>query len=300
MADELRQPLDDRREEVGPVVRVDPLHHRRDALQPHAGVDRLERQRRQRPVRGAIELHEDQVPDLEPARAVLRVVRDAVLALGQLGAAVVVQLAARPARAGVAHAPEVLVVALRDVAPAHQPLRRQADLIGPDAVGLLVIGVDRGGHSLGRQAELLGQVLPRPVDGVALEVVAEAPVAEHLEQGLVARRAADLLEVVVLAGHPQAGLRVHRAHVVALLLAGQHALEVRHPGVDEQQGGIVARQQRRRRHAGMPALLEEALVALADLRCRHRLQRFTSSPGPSHHKSRLPPALRLRGCGGSA
>ena len=53
--------------------------------------------------------------------------------------------------------------------------------------------------------------LPRPVDRVALEVVAEAPVAEHLEQGVVPRRPADLLEVVVLAGHPEAALDVHGA-----------------------------------------------------------------------------------------
>ena len=189
------------------------------------------------------------------------------------GPAVVVELAAGPARAGVAHAPEVLLVALRDIAPAHQPLRRKADLIGPDAVGLVVIGVDRGGHPVRRQAELLGEVFPGPMDGVALEVVAKAPVAQHLEQGVVARRPADLLEVVVLAGHAQAGLRVDRAHVVALLLAGQHALEGSHPGVDEQERGIVARQQGGSGHAGMPALLEEALVALADLRRRHWLQR---------------------------
>ena len=48
-----------------------------------------------------------------------------------------------------------------------------------------------------------GQEVPRPVDGVALEVVAEAPVAEHLEEGVVPWRPADLLEVVVLAGHAQ-------------------------------------------------------------------------------------------------
>ena len=86
------------------------------------------------------------------------------------------------------------------------PLRRQADLIRPDAVRLVVIGVDGRGDALAGDAELDGQELPGPVDRLALEVVAEAPVAEHLEQGLVARRAADLLEVVVLARDAQAGL----------------------------------------------------------------------------------------------
>ena len=51
------------------------------------------------------------------------------------------------------------------------------------------------------------------MDRLALEVVAEAPVAEHLEERVVARRPADLLEVVVLAGDAQAALVVDRAVV---------------------------------------------------------------------------------------
>ena len=58
-----------------------------------------------------------------------------------------------------------------------------------------------------------GQELPRPVDRLALEVVAEAPVAEHLEERVVTWRAPDLLEVVVLAGDPQAALDIDRARV---------------------------------------------------------------------------------------
>ena len=59
------------------------------------------------------------------------------------------------------------------------------------------------------------------VDRIALEVVAEAAVAEHLEEGVVARRAPDLLEVVVLAGDAQGALVVDRARVAARLGAGQ-------------------------------------------------------------------------------
>jgi hypothetical protein len=51
------------------------------------------------------------------------------------------------------------------------------------------------------------------VDGLALEVVAERPVAEHLEEGVMARGAPDLLEVVVLAGDPETALVVDRAVV---------------------------------------------------------------------------------------
>jgi len=67
------------------------------------------------------------------------------------------------------------------------------------------------------------------MDRFALEVVAEAPVAEHLEEGVVPRRAPDLFEVVVLAGHAQAALVVGRADVAALLAARQDVLELDHP-----------------------------------------------------------------------
>ena len=162
MPDERGQALDDRHEEVGPVVRVHFLDRARHALEAHAGVDALERQRSQRAVGGAVELHEHQVPDLEPARAVLRVVRHAVGTLGEMRAAVVVELAAGPAGPGVAHPPEVLLVADGDVAPAHEPLGREPDLLGPDAVRLVVVGVDGRGDALGVQAELIGQELPVP------------------------------------------------------------------------------------------------------------------------------------------
>ena len=265
VADERGQALDDRHEQVGAVVRVDALHDRADALEPHPGVDALEGQLGQRPVRGTVELHEDEVPDLEPARAVLGVIRHAARSFGKVGAPVVVQLAARATGAGVAHAPEVLLVAGGDIPPADEALRRQPDLVGPYRTRLLVIGVHGGGDAIARDAELIGQELPGPVDGVALEVIAEAPVAEHLEQRVVAGRPPHLLEVVVLALDAEAELRVHRADVVALLLAGQHALEGCHARVDEQERRVVAREQRRRGHAGVAARLEEALVLLADL-----------------------------------
>ena len=166
---------------------------------------------------------------------------DAVRALGEVGAAVVVDLAARPAGAGLGHPPEVLVVAGVDVAPAGHPLGRQADLVAPDRPGDLVVRVGRRRQALGRDPELLRQELPGPVDRLALEVVAEAPVPHHLEEGVVARRAPDLLEVVVLAGHPQAALDVDGPGVAARLGAGEDLLELDHPGVREEEGLVAGR-----------------------------------------------------------
>ena len=127
--------------------------------------------------------------------------------------AVEVDLAARSARAGLGHPPEVAVVAGVDIAPHGHPLGRQADLVAPDRTGDLVILVGRGGQPLGRDGHVDGQELPGEVDGLALEVVAEAPVAEHLEERVVTGGPADLLEVVVLAGDAQDALVVDRPAV---------------------------------------------------------------------------------------
>ena len=69
VAQELRIRVD-RREEVRVVVGGDALDHRRQALQAQARVDAREGQRHA-PLRPLVELHEDQVPELQPAWALL-------------------------------------------------------------------------------------------------------------------------------------------------------------------------------------------------------------------------------------
>ena len=255
----------DRREEVGVVVRQDALEDGGEALQAQPRVDAGERQRHARAVGELVELHEDEVPDLDPPRALLGVVRHALRPLGEVGAAVEVDLAARAAGARLGHPPEVLVVTRFDVTPAGHPLGREADLVAPDRPGHLVLGVGRCRQALGRDAELLREELPRPVDRLALEVVAEAPVPHHLEEGVVARRPADFLEVVVLARHPQAALHVDGARVAARLGAGEDLLELDHPGVREQQRLVAGRDQAGAGHDRVAARGEEVEEAPSDL-----------------------------------
>ena len=177
------------------------------------GVDGRLRQRVHHAAVVAVELHEHEVPDLDVAVA---------LGLGRsgraapdLGPVVVEDLRARPAGTGVGHLPEVVarVLGALVVADAHAALRRDADLLRPEVVGLVVVDVDGRPQLLGRQPVDLGQQLPRVADRVALEVVAEAEVAQHLEERVVPRRVADVLEVVVLAAGAHAALRRRRALV---------------------------------------------------------------------------------------
>ena len=105
---------------------------------------------------------------------------------------------------------------------------------------------------------LAGDQLPGKGDGVALEVVAEAEVAQHLEKGVVAAGEADVFKVVVLAAGADALLRRGGAGVVALLGAKEEVFELVHARVGEQQRGVVGRHQRGRVHAAVPLRLKKA------------------------------------------
>jgi hypothetical protein len=142
------------------------------------------------------------------------------------------------------------------VADADAALGRHADFLRPDVERLVVVDVDRRPQLFRRQPVHLGQELPRIADRVALEIVAEAEIAEHLEERVMPRRVADVVEVVVLAAGPHAALRGGRAPVGPLVEPDEHVLELDHPRIDEQERGVVARNERRRRHDHVPALFE--------------------------------------------
>ena len=253
-----RQPLDvadERPEEVGLVVRVLPLHDRGDALEPHARVDGGLGQRRHDAARVAVELHEDEVPDLEPSVAIAGGPQAGsaglLLRAGQMIALVEMHLRARPARARVAHRPEVVLLAQAQDAVLPQPRH-----LLPEREGVVVVR-EHGRREAGRrQAEVAGQQLPAERHGIRLEVVAEGEVAEHLEERMVARRAADILEVIVLAARPDAFLGGGRPDVVAPLLAEEHALELHHARIGEEQCRVLTRDEGGGAHHGMAVLRE--------------------------------------------
>ena len=124
----------------------------------------------------------------------------------------------------------------------------QAGDLLPEVEGLVVVDIDGDHQPVARQAEFLGDQVPGELDGALLEIVAEREIAEHLEEGVVARGVADIVEVVVLAAGAHAFLRGGGARIGALLEAGEDVLELHHAGIGEHQRRVVARHQRRRRH----------------------------------------------------
>ncbi len=274
----------DHREDLVDLVHVrHALQQVRGALQPHAGVDVLGRQRTGhvevvlRADGGELLGLEHQVPDLQ--EAVLVDDRAAVRAV--LGAAVDVDLAAGAARTGDAHVP---VVVLQPAA--LDALVRDADL-APQPEGLVIVEVDGDPDLVGVEAVVAvglaaGDQLPGEVDGAFLEVVAEGEVAVHLEERAVPGGLADLFDVE----GAHALLHAHRTVVGGVLRTGEVRLERHHAGVDEQQGRVVV-DQRRRGHDRVAARREVVEEALADVSCFHVLCPYECGG--------CPPELRGRG-----
>ncbi len=145
-------------------------------------------------------------------------------------AAIDEDLRARAARAGVAHRPEI--VRGRD---ADDAVVGEARDLLPEP-GRLVVGVVDGDEQLVLlQPELLRDQGPGQLDRALLEIVAEREIAEHLEEGEMARGVADIVEVVVLAAGAHAFLRRGGALIGPLLDAGEDVLELHHAGIGEHQ-----------------------------------------------------------------
>ena len=111
-----------------------------------------------------------------------------------------------------------------------------------------------------REPLLVGEEFPGPVDGFALEVVAEAEVAEHLEEGVVVGGAADVVDVAgaeaFLAGGGAGEFELHFAEEVVL--------ELVHAGGREEHGGVPGGDEHVAGAAAVPFGLEEGQVLFAE------------------------------------
>ena len=260
---------DHRPQQVGVVGAVDALEDRRHALEPHAGVDVARGQFGKPAVALAIVLDEDQVPDLHVAGTAGV---DAAGVAGRLvagaGSAVDVNLRARAARAGLAHLPEVVLRA-----EAQHARGRQVGHLRPERLGLRVGLEDRGEDPFLGQFPDAGEQRPRPLDRLGLVVVAEGPVAEHLEEGVVVDVAPDVIEIVVLARDAQALLGVRDPRGAGLLCAQEGVLEGDHARVREEQRWIALRNDAVARHDQVAPLAEELEETAADLGSGHGRER---------------------------
>ena len=204
------------------------LHDAGQTLQTHTRVDVLLGQLGVVAVAVVVELGEDVVPDLHEAVAVT-----AGLAVGRAAAAslaaVEVDLGAGAAGTR-AMLPEVVGLAQADDA-----LGGNADHVGPQVIGLLVLLVDGGPEQVLGDLQGHGEELPSPRNGLVLEVVAEGEVTQHLEEGAVTGCVTHALQV----GGTDALLAGANAIAGRDLLAREELLHGSHTRVDEEQGRVI-------------------------------------------------------------
>ena len=239
--------VEDGAEEIGLEDGVFLLQHHREALKAHAGVDVRLLQRGAFALGILIELHEHEVPDLKIALAAVAAGAAVGVAAAEVRAAVVVDLGVGAAGTGGAGRPPPVVGEPRDAA------RWEAGDLLPVARRLVVVGVDGGEEALGGDAVVVGQQIPGVGDRLALEILADGEVAEHLEEGEV-RGVADGFDV----GGAEAFLHGGQPVARRLFLAEEIGDHLLHAGGGQQHGGIIARDQRGTGHAVVPVLLEVA------------------------------------------
>src|SRR5690606_35223271 len=218
-------------EQIDLVIAVNALHHRGDALEAHARVHGRLGQGLHAAIDGALVLHEDQVPDLDVAIQIVPFA--AGRTAGNIFPVVVEDFGTGPAGTGVPHLPEVVFI------EAGEALWIDAHLLDPDIGRLIVTHVHRHPQALRGQLEDLGQDLPGEADGVFLEVVSEAEVAEHFAEGVMPGGEADVFQVVVLATGTHATLGTGSATEGGRFQPEEDVLELHHARIGEEQGRVV-------------------------------------------------------------
>ena len=201
-----------------------------------------------------VELGEHEIPELHVAVAVAA--RLTVwLAAAVFRAAVKMDLRAGAARTG-AVLPEVVFLA-----ETNDFGRIDTDLLRPDIKRLVVILIDCDPELILRQFENLCDEFPRPGGNLALEIIAEGEVAEHLKIGAVARRDADTLDI----RRADALLACCHAFSRRRNLAGKVLLHRSHTGVDQKEAVVVLRDQREARQTKMSLGLKEREIFFSEL-----------------------------------
>ena len=164
------------------------LHHARQTLQPHAGIDVLLLQLGIMTFPVIVKLGEHIVPYLHVPVAVAahRAVR---LPASVFLAPVIVYFRTGTARTGAVLPEIVLFAELEDA------LCRDADFFIPYLERLVIVHIDGRIETVRIQSHHLGQELPCPCDGFFFEIVSEGEVPEHLKECAVTGGLSHVLDI---------------------------------------------------------------------------------------------------------
>ena len=232
----LRGTIDDGAQEIGFEVAQLSLEHTRNPLKSRTGVDGGLREWRQMAFLVAIELHEDEIPQLDVTSAFAGKAAIGMTQFAGAGPEIVVNLRARATGPGVPHLPEVVFLV-----EAYDTLAGDSGLRCPEIFRLVILAKDRHPEAVCRKLVLLGEQFPGKLDGVFLEIVTERKIAQHFKECLVTPRVSHIVEIVVLAAGPDDLLTGCRTVVVPHFAAQEDFIKLVHPSVHKEQGGVFSR-----------------------------------------------------------
>ena len=178
-------------------------------------------------------------------------------------------LSTRTARAGITHLPEVVrrVLCAFVITDADNALSRNTDFIFPDVVRFIIRCINSNPQFLFRQVKpfFAGQQFPGEIDGIVLEVIAEAEVTQHFEESMVTCSVADVFQVVVLTAGTDTALCCGGTGVRTFIQTEENIFELVHPCVSKKQRWIVVRNQRTALDNLMSFCMEKVEKRLTDL-----------------------------------
>ncbi len=237
-------------EHICVIVALLALESHAEALEAHARVNIPVRQKLKLTACLSVVLHEHEVPYLyHKMMSLVHKLPSRKCCNLLVAPEVNVYFAAWSARACVAHLPEVVMLVSE-----QNPVLRKIFLpclhrlcveLGP----VFLRTFKHGSIELSAVDFIyFGKKFPCPVNGLCLEIVTEAPVAEHLEHGVVVRVVSHLFKVIVFPADPQAFLTVGHARPFRCAVSEEPVLELVHSCVCEHQCRVILNYHRCRRH----------------------------------------------------
>ena len=167
-----------------------------------------------------------------------------------------------------------MLVAVDDMVGRHmlQPVASRLVV----ALEVLLFGAfeDSDVEVFGVEMQYIHEIFPCHVNGAFLEVIAETPVAQHFEHGVVVGVMTHLFQVVVLAAYAQTLLGVGAATWLGVTCAKDNVFPLVHTRIGEHQCGVIFDYHRCRGHDGMSFRFEKGLERLADFVCCHHILIF--------------------------
>ncbi len=161
-------------------------------------------------------------------------------------------LRASSAGTRISHRPEIIGFIHPDDA-----IRRHTNPFAPDSRRLVILAKDGDPETFSVNAQGVRQEFPAVGNRFFLEIVAEGEVSKHFEEGVVAGRSSDVLEIVVFARDAKAFLGTGGPFVATRLFTREDPFKGNHAGVGEKEGRIVMRNQRSTCHNRMVMAAKE-------------------------------------------